>query len=87
MTKVRQEKDLQEVPADVSVARRRRKKLYIEKHLRLHADYVTRLDELNPWLEEQPDLAPAGSLKLADRLRLAVRIGIETLEARQKSQT
>lgn len=75
--------DLQ-TPTQEGRATRRRKKLYVEKHLRIHADYVARLEALTPWLETQPDLAPSGKLLLADRMRLAMVTGIDALEARQR---
>ena len=62
----------------------RGKKHYIERTVRMHTEYLSRLDQLAPWLESQADLAPDGVLKAGERLRLALCIGIEALERKKQ---
>jgi hypothetical protein len=54
----------------------------VTQHIRIHRQYVERLDALAGDLEASEDFAPSGRLLKQERLRLALRIGIEALENR-----
>jgi hypothetical protein len=61
-----------------------KRKHYIERTVRFHAEFLARLDALTPWLEAQADYAPTGKLGAGEKLRLALREGIRALEQAAK---
>lgn len=55
---------------------------FVVRNLRIHREFIERLNQLTDKLEASGEYAPGGPLKEGDKLSLAVRVGIETLEER-----
>jgi hypothetical protein len=53
---------------------------FVTKHIRIHRQYVERLEAIAGALEASEEFAPGGRLLKQDQLQLALRIGIEALE-------
>jgi hypothetical protein len=64
----------------VAKAKRKSGEHLVTQHIRIHRQYVERLEALAAALEASEEFAPSGRLLKQDRLRLALRVGIETLE-------
>jgi hypothetical protein len=60
--------------------RQARPKNFLVRNVRIHKEYFDRLNALTEELERVGDYAPDGHLKEGDKLRLALRVGIEALE-------
>ena len=58
----------------------------VSQRVGIHREYLERLEALVPSLEASPEFAPEGRLLKKDYLRLALRVGIETLERRLKKE-
>jgi hypothetical protein len=59
-----------------------KKKNFTVRNVRIHKDFIQRLEALTPHLEAMGEYAPGGILKEGDKLRLALCAGIEALEKR-----
>jgi hypothetical protein len=58
----------------------------LRRMLAINAEFLRRLNELRPVLEEEPSLAPRGSLRESELIRLALQCGLEALERRYAKQ-